>query len=355
MFSTKNFAYWSQNYKIQNDKIKQTVIFHLLSTTRNNPNDLEQSNNQILCNHTLNNSDRYSFWNMGQHVEDDATSVSLNRQKLANILNQDFGVIKPILWLNQTHSANVFSYEKLDIDNRSNSNCLNSLNDLNDLNGIDGLITINKKTPCCVMTADCIPIFLWNEQTENPAVAMLHAGWQGFLNGVIEEGVLKLKETLTNKYSDTQYLDTQYLDTQYLDTQAFNLKAFIGVHLNTSNFEIGIDLIEKFDVYIKQKLIKYHELHHEHYPHGFPKYYDTIQNHQKDSTIITKYYLNLSVVCQFILNMLSVELIGIHEHCTYQHENLYYSHRRQTKQTPDNKMTGRMAHLIWFETIHESA
>ena len=41
-----------------------------------------------------------------------------------------------------------------------------------------------------VLTADCLPVALGSER----AVAMLHAGWRGLATGVLEEGVLALRE-----------------------------------------------------------------------------------------------------------------------------------------------------------------
>ena len=41
-----------------------------------------------------------------------------------------------------------------------------------------------------VLTADCLPVALGCDG----AVAMVHAGWRGLAAGVLEEGVLALRE-----------------------------------------------------------------------------------------------------------------------------------------------------------------
>ena len=41
-----------------------------------------------------------------------------------------------------------------------------------------------------VLAADCLPVALGGEG----AVAMVHAGWRGLAAGVLEEGVLALRE-----------------------------------------------------------------------------------------------------------------------------------------------------------------
>ena len=46
---------------------------------------------------------------------------------------------------------------------------------------------------CAVRTADCLPIFLTNLQ--GSFVALIHAGWKGLLNGVIEKTIDKISSS----------------------------------------------------------------------------------------------------------------------------------------------------------------
>jgi len=54
----------------------------------------------------------------------------------------------------------------------------------------DGQATALARVGMMVLTADCLPVALGSER----AVAMLHAGWRGLATGVLEEGVLALRE-----------------------------------------------------------------------------------------------------------------------------------------------------------------
>jgi YfiH family protein len=54
----------------------------------------------------------------------------------------------------------------------------------------DGQITARRGVAAMALTADCLPIALVAPE----GVGMLHAGWRGLANGVVENGVAKLRE-----------------------------------------------------------------------------------------------------------------------------------------------------------------
>ncbi len=53
----------------------------------------------------------------------------------------------------------------------------------------DGLWTDEPGLPVLAMSADCLPIVLARTGEDQPAVAVLHAGWKGLLAGIVEAGV----------------------------------------------------------------------------------------------------------------------------------------------------------------------
>jgi YfiH family protein len=67
-----------------------------------------------------------------------------------------------------------------------------------------------------VLTADCLPVALGSPR----AVAMLHAGWRGLAAGVLEQGVLAVRE---------------------LD-RAGNIVAVIGPGASACCYEVGADV-----------------------------------------------------------------------------------------------------------------
>jgi polyphenol oxidase len=51
----------------------------------------------------------------------------------------------------------------------------------------DGLWTDEPGVPMLKLTADCVPVAV--ARTDRPALALLHAGWRGLLEGVVAAGV----------------------------------------------------------------------------------------------------------------------------------------------------------------------
>jgi hypothetical protein len=56
----------------------------------------------------------------------------------------------------------------------------------------DGLWTDEPGVPMVALVADCLPIAIAATGRRRPALAILHAGWRGLAEGVVEEGVRAL-------------------------------------------------------------------------------------------------------------------------------------------------------------------
>ena len=56
----------------------------------------------------------------------------------------------------------------------------------------DGLWTDERELPILAMGADCLTISLARVNGDRPAVAVLHAGWRGLLEGIVGEAVARL-------------------------------------------------------------------------------------------------------------------------------------------------------------------
>ena len=81
-----------------------------------------------------------------------------------------------LILMNQTHSNKVVL-----VDNKNKGRIL-----------ADGLVTKEKGLALCVLTADCVPIILYDEM--NQTIGCIHAGWRGSINGIIKNVVDKFKE-----------------------------------------------------------------------------------------------------------------------------------------------------------------
>lgn len=102
---------------------------------------------------------------------------------LKSKLEEKSGVaIKNIFFLKQTHSADVFVINEEDTLKKSIN--------LFSYDG-DAIITNQKNIGIGVVTADCVPLFLID--TENNAIAVIHAGWKGLHVRIISETIKKMR------------------------------------------------------------------------------------------------------------------------------------------------------------------
>ena len=56
----------------------------------------------------------------------------------------------------------------------------------------DGLWSEERGVPMLKLTADCVPIAVARTNGGTPALALLHAGWRGLLEGIVEAGIAAL-------------------------------------------------------------------------------------------------------------------------------------------------------------------
>ena len=49
----------------------------------------------------------------------------------------------------------------------------------------DAVITDQRKLPIAVLTADCVPILLYDSKKD--LIAAIHAGWKGALKGIVQK------------------------------------------------------------------------------------------------------------------------------------------------------------------------
>ena len=106
--------------------------------------------------------------NLGKAVGDDADRVDENRRRVC----AEAGADPELLTLNrQRHSATVHRAEP-------------------GSRGVpgDGLWSDEPGQPMLALSADCLTIAVVRTNGDRPAVAVLHAGWRGLLEGIVEAG-----------------------------------------------------------------------------------------------------------------------------------------------------------------------
>ena len=109
----------------------------------------------------------YSSLNLGDHVGDESSDVLGNRQ----IIEKAHG---PIQFMNQVHGSRIVIIESV-TDEAPTADAL--------VTGIPG-ITL------AVMVADCIPLLL----TSREAVAAVHVGRRGLVNGIVVKTLESMRE-----------------------------------------------------------------------------------------------------------------------------------------------------------------
>ncbi len=115
----------------------------------------------------------YASLNLGRATGDDPAKVDENRRRLCADLDTDLDR----LTLNyQRHSATVHRAVASSRDERG-----------------DGLWTSEPGVPMLALAADCLPLAVARANGAEPALAVLHAGWRGLLEGIVAAGAAALR------------------------------------------------------------------------------------------------------------------------------------------------------------------
>ena len=157
----------------------------------------------------------------------------------------------------------------------------------------DASFSRNAGKVCCVMTADCLPVLLTNKQ--GTVVAAVHAGWRGLLEGVIENTVGAMAES------------------------PGDLLAWLGPAIGPTAFEVGSEVR---DLFMAE---------------------DVNADAAFEKSRLGKYHANIYQLARLRLARLGVTDVYGGDLCTFHDEDRFFSFRRE-------KMTGRMATLIWMES-----
>ena len=112
----------------------------------------------------------YKGFNLADHTGDDAATVRSNRV----LLREHFSLPAEPVWLQQVHSNRIIAADPDKVGGEA-----------------DGSWTDRTGRVCVVMTADCLPVLICNQQGNKVAAA--HAGWRGLHAGVVTNAIRKLE------------------------------------------------------------------------------------------------------------------------------------------------------------------
>ncbi len=280
----------------------------------------------------------YSELNLGLHVYDDASQVLNNRMRLLAAINQQLSrqldtesglssclssgqSINSLHWVNQVHGNQIH-----DLDN--------TVLGMRPMNA-DAMISQQPGVGLAIMTADCVPIVLYQPVTGR--IAAIHAGWQGLACGVIQTTAARF------------------------DLFA-PIMAWIGVCISQDNYEVGASVRDQLlNGCIENQLLSASDIDRFDQLFCVPSDAEPASNNGAATDIDTlretadnlsntakvnasKINLNLPKLAAYQLANIGVEVAtDVPQHCSYGDAH-YYSYRRQThlKQSA----TGRMALVI---------
>ena len=146
----------------------------------------------------------YHSLNCGPGSKDKKENVKKN----LDLVSEKFGIKrKNLVLMHQTHSNKVI------VINKKNKNKKIIA---------DALVTKSEGLAISVLTADCVPIILYDEI--NNVIGCIHAGWKGAISGIIENTLNKFKEMNINN----------------------KINAAIGPCIGHESYEVGLEFFNKF-------------------------------------------------------------------------------------------------------------
>jgi len=207
----------------------------------------------------------YQGLNCGKGSEDNKKNVNKNLALVSKKMkiNQ-----KRLLLMRQTHSNKVIIINK----KNKNSKKFNS----------DAMITKMKGLGLGVVTADCVPIILYDIKSQ--IIGCIHAGWKGSSSGIIENTIKKFKKLNSNN----------------------KIFASVGPCIGKKSYEVDINFYKKFISKSKKNTV-----------------YFLKKNNNKKLFNLRK-YVNDKLI------RLNVKVDHVN-HDTFKEKNRFFSYRRSQK------------------------
>lgn len=162
----------------------------------------------------------YASFNCTGYCGDAPEDVARNRELLRSSLSgNEVELVIP----HQTHSDHVRVVENPKLRNASTVGAECFRPDAQ-LEGVDALVTDIPGYCLCISTADCVPVLLYDSQ--NKAVAAIHAGWRGTVARIVEKTV----SVMNKRYG----------------SQGKDIVACIGPSISLEAFEVGDEVYQAF-------------------------------------------------------------------------------------------------------------
>jgi YfiH family protein len=132
----------------------------------------------------------YNTLNLAYHVGDAPGAVAENRRRLCGALGID---LDSLFVAQQVHGDRIAV-----VDGSQAGSGAHSHEDA--IPDTDGMITATRSVALGVLTADCVPVLIFDPVGE--AIGIAHAGWRGALSRIAAKAVLKMRDTFGTKPAD---------------------------------------------------------------------------------------------------------------------------------------------------------
>lgn len=219
----------------------------------------------------------YEEFNLGMHVGDACDSVNRNRKHLLSACEG----LQAIQWLKQVHGNRTIRADGITEPEA------------------DAAFTDHPGLACAVMTADCLPLLVCDEQGRQ--VAAIHAGWRGLLNGVIEKAL------------------------DCFAASPGKLLVWLGPAIGPESFEVGAEIRDQFLAVS-----------------------DSVSSKAIEAAFISSpvnpghYLADLYALARSRLSAKGISAVYGGDYCCYKDSKRFYSYRR-------DGVTGRMASVIYLK------
>jgi len=214
---------------------------------------------------------RFSEFNLGTHVGDDAHTVWSNRQKLLHVLPSE------PLWLDQVHGTVV-----IDADSAGGTSTPSA----------DASFTMTPGRVLAILTADCLPVVIADRS--GTIVGVAHAGWRGLHGGVLQALIAAMRQRVGVDADGAGGGDSTYC-------------AWLGPCIGPQSFQVGQDV---YDAFVALQ-------------HDFSGFF------KPDVSAPQKWHCNLPGLATMILRSQGVGSVVWSGDCTVLDSTRFFSYRRE--------------------------
>lgn len=251
-------------------------------------NKIFSSTNRVIhatsTRHGGDSTGEFGTMNLGLTTGDDSQIVIKNRK----MFFETFGLSpENIVYTQQTHSDHIVIVDEKVIHSFSPDSPRY-------IPDTDALITRLRNVPLAILTADCLPIFLFDRET--PAIGLVHAGWRGTKSHIADKTLQTMKK--------------------HFDSKPENICAWISAGINVCCYQVGDDIRREFS-------------------HEYGKYIEAVNEDKLNLVEINRFQLLNAGIPQSSIFATS--------YCTSHDNELFYSYRR------DGKKSGRMVSVFMLK------